>query len=80
MKILVTPTSMTPDHNSRALMRPEVTVKPCLQFSGRPLEGQELMDCLKGCDGYLAGLDFITSEILESCPTLKSHLPLRCRL
>ena len=73
MKILVTPTSMTPDHNSRALTRLR-DYCPDLVFNsyGRPLEGQELMDCLKGCDGYLAGLDFITSEILESCPTLKA--------
>lgn len=73
MKILVTPTSMTPDHPSRALTRllnycPDLIFNP----SGRPLKGQELIDCLKGCDGYLAGLDFITSEVLSSCLTLKA--------
>ena len=73
MKILVTPTSMQPGKNEEAL-------KPLRDFAdelvfnetGRPLTEDELIPLLKECDGYLAGLDFITEKVLKSCPKLKA--------
>lgn len=72
MKILVTPTSLQPGKKSRELE----TLK---QFSedlvfnptGRPLTEDELIPLLQDCDGYVAGLDFITEKVIESCPKLK---------
>jgi len=39
---------------------------------GRPLTEDELIPLLDGCDGYLAGLDFVTEKVLKACPGLKS--------
>lgn len=73
MKILVTPTSLQPDKNSNALERlsafcPNLVFNP----TGRPLGGSELIDLLNDCDGYLAGLDSITKDVLLNCPRLKA--------
>ena len=72
MKILITPTSMTPDKDIPALKRlkdfaDEIVFNP----TGKPLEGDLLTELLSGCDGYLAGVDYITKEVLEKCPQLK---------
>ena len=72
MKILVTPTSMQPDKNSEAL-------EALKKFSGdlvfnptrKPLKEEDLIPLLKDCDGYLAGLDFVTEKVIQSCPKLK---------
>lgn len=72
MRILVTPTSLQPGKNSGAL-------EALKQFSedlvfnelGRPLKEDELIPLLKDCDGYIAGLDFITEKVLKSCEKLK---------
>lgn len=73
MKILVTPTSMKPDSPSPALERLKAFADT-LVFNPypRPLAEEELIPLLRGCDGYLAGLDFITKRALESCPQLKA--------
>lgn len=72
MKILVTPTSLQPGNGSAAL---EVLKEFCddLVFNptGRPLTEEELIPLLQGCDGYVAGLDFITGKVIEACPDLK---------
>ncbi len=73
MKILVTPTSMQPGKKSDALDRlsaycPDLVFNP----TGKPLEGQMLIDLLKDCDGYLAGLDTVNEEVLKSCPNLRA--------
>ena len=73
MKILVTPTSMQPDKESEALKKltaycDNLVFNP----TGKPLEGEALIDLLKDCDGYLAGLDSVTDEVLKSCPNLKA--------
>ena len=39
--------------------------------TGRPLTAEELKELLADCDGYIAGLDFVTEEALENCPKLK---------
>lgn len=73
MKILITPTSMKPDSSSPALDKLK-SFADTLVFnpSGRPLTEEELIPLLKSCDGYLAGLDFVTRRVLEACPNLKA--------
>lgn len=73
MKILVTPTSMQPGKDSPALKAlssycSDLVFNP----TKKPLEGSELTELLKDCDGYLAGLDSVTKEVLECCPNLKA--------
>lgn len=72
MKILVTPTSFNPEHPTPALQRlqqfaDEILYNPV----GRPLTEDELIPLLKGCDGYIAGLDQVTAKVIESCDQLK---------
>jgi D-3-phosphoglycerate dehydrogenase len=72
MKILVTPTSIKPDTKSPALdelkkFADEITFNP----AGRPLAEEELIPLLKDRDGYIAGLDFVTARVVESCEKLK---------
>ena len=72
MKILVTPTSLQPGKNLKAL---ETLKKFCgnLVFNekGRPLTEDELIPLLEDCDGYIAGLDFITKKVISACRHLK---------
>lgn len=72
MKILVTPTSLQPGKGIQAL---EVLANYSqdLVFNpmGRPLTEDELIELLKDCDGYLAGLDYITERVINSCGKLK---------
>ncbi len=72
MKILVTPTSMQPDKKSKALDKlrsfaDDLVFNP----TGKPLEEDVLIDLLKDCDGYIAGLDYVTSKVIDSCNKLK---------
>lgn len=72
MKILVTPTSLQPQSQSPALERLK-NFSDDLVFNpvGRPLGEEELIPLLADCDGYIAGLDFITDKVLSSCKNLK---------
>lgn len=72
MKILVTPTSLQPDTHLGALNTLKAFSKD-LVFNpyGRPLSESELIPLLQDCDGYIAGLDFITEHVLQNCPRLK---------
>lgn len=72
MKILVTPTSLQPQSNSPYLeMLKEYTDDLVFNPAGRPLTEEELIPLLSDCDGYVAGLDFITEKVIASCPKLK---------
>lgn len=72
MKILVTPTSLQPGKKSEALNRLKSFTED-LVFNpyGRPLTEEELLPLLKDCDGYVAGLDFVTDKVLKNCSRLK---------
>lgn len=72
MKILVTPTSFQPGKGNPELERLQAFC-PDLVFNetGKPLAGEDLIQRLQGCDGYIAGLDFITADVLRACPGLK---------
>ena len=72
MKVLVTPTSLQPGKNEAMLsILREQGYDLVFNPAGRPLEADELKELLADCDGYVAGLDFITREVLENCPNLK---------
>lgn len=69
MKILVTPTSFTKPENSGAratleAFADEVVYNP----HGRPLKAEEILPLLDGCDGYIAGLDYITADVINAAP------------
>ena len=69
MKILVTPTSFAKPENQAAQDRlaafaDEVMYNP----HGRPLTEEEIPGLLDGCDGYIAGLDYITAEAIKKAP------------
>lgn len=72
MKILVTPTSLSPNSTIDA-MKTLRDFSDDLVFNptGKPLAEQELIPLLKDCDGYIAGLDSITKKVLDACPKLK---------
>lgn len=70
MKILVTPTSFNKPENEAAKsllegFADEVVYNPY----GRPLTEDEVVNMTEGCDGYIAGLDFITNKAVESMPS-----------
>jgi D-3-phosphoglycerate dehydrogenase len=76
MKILVSPTSFKPDSTGPAaeLLRDfiaraggEIIFNP----QGRPLSEDELIPLLRGCSGFIAGLDCITKKVIDSCEDLR---------
>lgn len=72
MKILVTPTSLQPGTSSEALNTlKEFSDDLLFNPYGRPLNEEELIPLLSECEGYIAGLDYITARVLENCPHLK---------
>ncbi|MEI8200855.1 MAG: phosphoglycerate dehydrogenase [Eubacteriales bacterium] len=73
MKILVTPTSLTKDKKSDALdLLRAASCELAFNPLGRPLTEDELIPLLQDCDGYLAGLDYVTEKVLASCSKLKA--------
>ena len=71
MKILVTPTSLQPGKNDAALAPlKEFADELVFNQTGKPLSEEDLIPLLSGCDGYLAGLDFVTEKVLKACPDL----------
>lgn len=73
MKILVTPTSMQPGKSSRALEELRAFSNDLVfNTTGKPLTEDELLPLLQDCDGYIAGLDFVTEKVLKSCKNLKA--------
>ncbi len=72
MKILVTPTSLQEGKESKALETlKEFSNDLVFNPVGRPLTEDELIPLLKDCDGYIAGLDYITDKVIKSCTKLK---------
>jgi D-3-phosphoglycerate dehydrogenase len=72
MKILVTATSFSPSRPTPALERlqsfaGELVFNPY----GKPLSEDQLIPLLRDCDGYVAGLDFVTGKVIEACEKLK---------
>lgn len=72
MRILVTATSLQPNSSSMALVKlREFTDEIRFSTTGKPLQEEELIPLLEGCKGYIAGLDYITKNVINACPELK---------
>ena len=72
MKILVTPTSFKLSKGGPALEL-LLSFSKDLVFNPqeKPLLEDELIPLLAGCEGCIAGLDFITRKVIEKAPELK---------
>ncbi len=69
MKILVTPTSFTKPENAEAKAMLEAFADEIVYNDlGRPLKEEEILERLDGVDGYIAGLDYITADVLAKAP------------
>ncbi len=67
MKVLVTPTSFLKNPQAKAMVEAfadEVVYNP----QTRPLEAEEILSLLDGVDGYIAGLDYITADVIRQAP------------
>lgn len=67
MKLFITPTSFLKNAQAKAMAEAfadEVVYNP----QSRPLEATEIVELLDGVDGYLAGLDYITSDVINRAP------------
>ena len=72
MKILVTPTSFKPSKSGVALeLLRSFSQDLIFNPMERPLTEDELIPLLSGCNGLIAGVDFITRKVIENAPTLK---------
>ena len=72
MKILATPTSLRPDKPSAALHKlQEFADEIIFNPHGRPLTSEELQALLPGCDGYVAGLDYVDAAAIAAGDQLK---------
>ena len=70
MKLLITPTSFGKPENQKARALAESFADEVVYNDlGVPLQGDELLARLDGVDGYIAGVDFITGDIIERMPS-----------
>src|SRR5690554_1243550 len=69
MKILVTPTSFFSEQNKDAREKLEGFADTIIRNpNSRPLEAEEVLSLLNGVDGYIAGLDYISAEVIRHAP------------
>jgi D-3-phosphoglycerate dehydrogenase len=69
LKILVTPTSFLKPQNAKAKEKIEAFADEVVYNDlGRPLKDGEILDRLNGVDGYIAGVDYITADVIEKMP------------
>ena len=69
MKLLVTPTSFLKPANADAKVKLEAFADNIVYNDlGTPLQGEELLSRLDGVDGYIAGLDYITADVVKQMP------------
>ncbi len=67
MKVLVTPTSFLKPVNAAAKNRLEAFADEVrYNETGKPLQGQQLIDMLQDVDGYIAGVDYITANVVAA--------------
>lgn len=70
-RVLVTPTSYAKnDPKLRTELEAQVG-EVVYNTAGHPLSAEELVPLISGIDGYIAGLDAITREVLEAADSLK---------
>ena len=72
-KILITPTSFLKPANAPARKKIESFANEIIYNPlGKPLHPAQLLPLLEGVHGYIAGLDYITAEVIDRAPaTLK---------
>lgn len=69
MKILVTPTSFLKPENAAAKQLLETFFDEIVYNDlGVPLEGEQILARVEGCDAYLAGLDYLTGDVIRRLP------------
>ncbi len=68
MKVFVSPTSFLKPQNAKAKALLERHAEASYNELGRPLAGEEIISRLSGADAYLAGLDYITADVVERMP------------
>ena len=69
MKILITPTSFLKPVNVKAKEKIETFADEVVyNMTGKPLQPDQLVQMLEGVDGYIAGVDYITAEVIERAP------------
>ena len=69
MKILVTPTSFLKPQNAQAKkLVEEFADEVVYNDLGVPLSGDEILSRLEGVDAYIAGVDYITRDVIEKMP------------
>ncbi len=69
MKILVTPTSFLKPVNAAAKAEIEAFADEVIyNETGKPLKPEQLIPMLQGVDGYIAGVDYITEEVVNAAP------------
>ena len=65
-RVLVTPTSFGKSDPKIKKLLEESVGEVEYNLSGKPLAAEVLSEKIKGFDGYIAGLDYITAEVLEA--------------
>ena len=69
MKVLVTPTSFgKPDNAAARALLESAFDEIVYNDLGVPLKGDEIIERLQGCDAYIAGVDYITKDVIERMP------------
>lgn len=69
MKAFVSATSFLKPQNAAAKLRlEELFDEVTYNDSGAPLHGSAILKHLEGCDAYIAGLDYITADVIENMP------------
>lgn len=69
MKILITPTSFQKSQNAKAKAMVEAFADEIVYSpESRPLEPEEITKLLVGVDGFIAGLDYITADVIKNAP------------
>ncbi len=69
MKALVSTTSFLKPQNAEAKARLEDFFDEVVYNDlGVPLKGDEILKRLEGCDAYIAGVDYITADVIEKMP------------
>lgn len=70
-KVLVTPTSFGRDDPNLIKVLEEQVGKVIYNTAGKPLSAAALLEIISEFDGYIAGLDVINQEVIDSASQLK---------
>lgn len=71
MRVLVTPTSYAKNDPSLRTVLEEQVGEVIYNTSGKPLSADDLLKLIPDIDGYIAGLDAITAEVIAAANRLK---------